>query len=300
VTEAKYQDACTLVSVVVPVRSEMPWTEHRFRALAAQDVGANWEVVVADNGSDNRTTACVERWSTLYPRIQLVDASAGQGVGAARNIGVEAKRGRFLAFSDDEVRPGRMSSMATSLADADVVAGVFAFSGLDEMPQSVPIRTTTCQLGFLPFAISANLTVRREAFEAVNGFCEDSSPEKSVDLSWGLQCRPRLYRRYRADGMRRDLRGAMKAWLGLLANGPGLVGPTRRRQCIRSLAIPASRLLGAINNREFFGAMRTRTFGNTHGLGHRRVKPTVPSQTLIASRVGGRPLSIARRYEEVR
>jgi GT2 family glycosyltransferase len=217
-----------------------------------------------------------------------VDASAGQGAGAARNIGVRAARGRLLAFcdADDEVRPGWISSMTASLSDADVVAGVFDFSALDGVPQSVPVPAATRQLGFLPFALSANLAVRREAFEAVHGFCEELSPEEDVDLCWRLQlagfrfalacdaivnkreraggmpmlraawayggCGPRLYRRYRADGMRRDLRGAVKAWLWLLANGPGLVSPTRRRQWIRTLGIRAGRLAGSVDNRVFF------------------------------------------------
>jgi glycosyltransferase involved in cell wall biosynthesis len=266
----------------------MPWIEHQLRALAAQDVAADWEVVVADNGSDDGTTFCVQRWSDRYPRIQLVDASAGQGAGAARNIGVQAARGRLLAFcdADDEVRPGWISSMTTSLADADVVAGVFDFSALDGTPQLVPVPAATRQLGFLPFALSANLAVRREAFDAVHGFCEELSPEEDVDLCWRLQlagyrfavacdaivnkreragsrpmlraawayggCGPRLYRRYRGDGMRRDLRGAVKAWLWLLANGPGLVSPTRRRQWIRTLGIRAGRLAGSVTNRVFF------------------------------------------------
>ena len=42
-------------------------------------------------------------------------------------------------------------------------------------------------MGFLPFALSANLAVRREVFEAVHGFDEELSPEEDVDLCWRLQ-----------------------------------------------------------------------------------------------------------------
>ena len=51
----------------------------------------------------------------------------------------------------------------------------------------IPIPAATRQMGFLPFALGANLAVRRDAFEAVNGFCETLSAGEDIDLSWRLQ-----------------------------------------------------------------------------------------------------------------
>jgi glycosyltransferase involved in cell wall biosynthesis len=277
-----------LISVVVPVKNGMPWVEDQLRALAAQQIEVDWEVVVADNGSDDGTRSCVLRWSERYPHIHLVDASARRGAGAARNIGVRAARGRLLAFcdADDVVRPGWVASMSAALADADLVAGVFDFSAPDGVPKSIPVPAATRQLGFLPFALGANLAVRREVFEAVQGFCEELSPGEDVDLCWRLQlagyrfavtvdaavekrertgvrpmfhaawaygqCGPRLYGRYRADGMRRDIRGAAKAWVWLVVASPGLVNPKRRRQWVRTFGIRAGRLASSMHQRVFF------------------------------------------------
>jgi glycosyltransferase involved in cell wall biosynthesis len=288
VADAQKIDGCTLVSVVMPVRNGMPWIEQQLRALTSQEVAVDWEVVVADNGSDDGTASCLERWRQKYPLIRVVDASAGRGAGAARNIGVRAARGHLLAFcdADDVVQPGWISSMTSTLASADLVAGVFDFGALDGVPQSVPVPAATKQLGFLPFALSANLAVRREAFDAVHGFCEELWPGEDVDLCWRLQlagyrftvtshaivnkrdrngvrpmlraawayggCGPRLYKRYRADGMRRDLKGAVKAWIWLVATGPGLVNPSRHRQWVRTFGIRVGRLAGSVHNRVFF------------------------------------------------
>jgi glycosyltransferase involved in cell wall biosynthesis len=277
-----------LISVVVPVKNGMPWVEEQLQALAAQQIEVDWEVVVADNGSDDGTRSCVLRWSERYPHIRLVDASARRGAGAARNIGVRAARGRLLAFcdADDVVRPGWVASMSAALGDADLVAGVFDFSALDGVPTSIPVPAATRQLGFLPFALGANLAVRREVFEAVQGFCEELSPEEDVDLCWRLQlagyrfavtadaavekrertgarpmfqaawsygrCGPRLFGRYRADGMRRDIRGAAKAWAWLVVASPGLVNPKRRRQWVRTFGIRAGRLASSIHQRVFY------------------------------------------------
>ena len=164
-----------LISVVVPVRNGMPWIEQQLQALSTQDVPAGWEVMVADNGSDDGTRSCVERWSARDPRIHLVDASARRGAAAARNMGVRSARAGFLAFcdADDVVRPGWVASMLLALRDAELVAGVFDFGALDGAPKSLPAPAATRQLGFLPFGLSANLAVRRDVFDAVHGFDEE-------------------------------------------------------------------------------------------------------------------------------
>jgi glycosyltransferase involved in cell wall biosynthesis len=287
VADAQQRGAPVLVSVVVPVLNGMPWIEHQLQALAAQQIEVDWEVVVADNGSDDETRSCVTRWSERSPRIRLVDASARRGEAAAKNTGVRAARGRFLVFcdADDVVQPGWLASMFAALGDADLVAGIFDFSALDGGPKSVPIPPATRQLGFLPFGLGANLAVRREVFEAVHGFSEDLPTEDDVDLCWRIQlagysfavadavvekrersgvkpmlraalgygrCGPRLYERFRADGMRRDLRGAVKAWTWLVVASPGLVISTRRRQWVRTFGIRAGRLAGSVHHRVFF------------------------------------------------
>ena len=277
-----------LISVVVPVRNGMPWLEHQLRALSAQAVPVEWEVVVADNGSDDGTRTCVERWSERNPRIHLVDASARRGAAAARNIGVRSAHGSLLAFcdADDVVRPDWVNSMWRALADADLVAGVFDFGALEGSPSAVPVPAATRQLGFLPFALSANLAASREVFDAVQGFDEELSPEEDVDLCWRLQltgyrlavandavvekrerptgmatfraawaygrCGPRLFTRYRTHGMQRDLQGAAKSWIWLAATLPLLVQRSRRRQWVRTFAIRSGRLAASAQLRVFF------------------------------------------------
>jgi glycosyltransferase involved in cell wall biosynthesis len=277
-----------LISVVVPVYNGMPWIEHQLQALSMQDVPTEWELIVADNGSDDGTRACAERWSARHERIHVVDASERRGAAAARNIGVHAARGSLLAFcdADDVVRPGWVAAMWKALADADLVAGVFDFGALDGVPSRLPVPAATRQLGFLPFGLSANLAVPREVFEAMHGFDESLSPEEDVDLCWRLQlagyrfavapdaivekrervsnlatfragwaygrCGPRLFVRYRTTGMRRDLRGAAKAWLWLVLTLPGLIQHARRRQWIRAFAIRSGRLAGSFTLRAFF------------------------------------------------
>jgi glycosyltransferase involved in cell wall biosynthesis len=277
-----------LISVVVPVRNGMPWIEQQLHALSAQELTGEWEAVVVDNGSEDGTGPCVELWSARDPRFRLVDASARRGAGAARNAGVRAARGSMVAFcdADDVVRPGWLAALVTALADSDVVAGVFDFGSLNGRGQSLPVPAATRQLGFLPFALAANLGVRTDAFKAVGGFRELIPVGEDVDLSWRMQltgyrfavtaaavvakrdhssgratlraawaygrCAPSLFRRYRGEGMKRDLRGAAKSWAWLLATVPGLFSPSQRVDWLRTLGMRSGRLAASLKHHVFF------------------------------------------------
>jgi len=276
------------ISVVIAVLDGMPWIDHQLTALSAQDFSGRWEVVVADNGSKDATRACVQNWAGRDHRFRLVDASARAGAGAARNIGVEAALSRLVAFcdADDEVQPGWLSAMWAALAETDLVAGVFDFRSLNGLPASGHIPAATRHMGFLPFALGANLAVRRDAFDAVDGFCETIPPSEDTDLSWRLQlagfqfglctgaavakrdhasgmptfragwnyghCAPRLFLQYRSSGMKRDLLGATKAWVWLILASPGLVMSSVRRDWVRSFAERSGRLAGSITYGTFF------------------------------------------------
>jgi GT2 family glycosyltransferase len=277
-----------LISVVVPVRNGMPWIEEQLSALSAQEAPGQCEVLVADNGSQDGTGACVENWSKQDPRVRLVDASARPGAGAARNIGARCARGLFLAFcdADDVVQPGWLAAVVDAFGEADLVAGVFDFTSLNDCGESDPIPAATSHLGFLPFALGANLAVRREAFEDEEGFRESLLTGEDVDLSWRLQLagyrfavapdavvakRDRLagrsafraawgygqgdlllYRQFRSTGMRRDTRGAAKGWVWLIVTSPALVTPSGRRRWLRALGYRTGRLAGSVRHATFF------------------------------------------------
>jgi GT2 family glycosyltransferase len=277
-----------LVSVVVPVCNGMPWIDYQLRALSNQHVQGQWELLVADNGSTDGTRACVGRWCDRDPRMRLVDASARPGAGAARNIGAREARSMWLAFcdADDVVQPGWLAAMAAALVDTDMVAGVFDFHSLAGGPPSEPIPVATRHMGFLPFALGANLGVRREAFDAAGGFCERLRAGEDIDLSWRIQLSGyrfavapaatvakrehadsgptfrtafaygrsdiALYQHYRVEGMKRDLVGAAKSWVWLVVTCPGLVMPSLRRQWMRTLGMRVGRLTGSFARHVFF------------------------------------------------
>jgi len=92
-----------LVSVVVPFYNR----EHTIRRTISSVINQtfeNWELIIVDDGSDNLKLLgdIIQKFDDN--RIILVSEEINQGGGAARNIGMLAAKGEYIAFldSDDE------------------------------------------------------------------------------------------------------------------------------------------------------------------------------------------------------
>jgi glycosyltransferase involved in cell wall biosynthesis len=90
------------VSVVVPCFDRMDLLSRTLEALATQRLpeGAAFEVIVADNHPESRAREVASRFGAVH-----VAASPHRNIAAARNRGVDAARGRFIAFIDDDEAP---------------------------------------------------------------------------------------------------------------------------------------------------------------------------------------------------
>jgi glycosyltransferase involved in cell wall biosynthesis len=281
-----------VISVVVPVHNGMPWLDEQLRALVEQECSEPWEIVVADNGSTDESRSVVQGWAARFQNIRIVDASIVKGPSAARNAGARAARGELLAFcdADDVVQPGWLAGHVVALAGADFSGGVFDSWSLNARPAPSPLThsvpSAVSQFGFLPAVTSNNLGLRRTAFERVGGFAEDLMTCEDIDLSWRLQlaglscivttdsvvarrdrhgfwgvlgrfiaygrCGPALYRRYRDEGLRRDLPVAVKTWIWLALTTPRLVQSDFRVRWASIAGWRAGRLLGSLRQRVFF------------------------------------------------
>jgi len=89
------------VSVVIPAYNRANVLGRAIDSALAQ-TRRDIEVVVVDDGSSDDTEAVVEGYDD--PRVRYVAHGANRGVSAARNTGVDAARGEYVAFldSDDE------------------------------------------------------------------------------------------------------------------------------------------------------------------------------------------------------
>ena len=94
----------SLISVVVPIYDVEDYLEECLRSLAGQTV-RDFEAIMVDDGSTDSSAAIAERFAAQDDRFRLLRRPNG-GLSRARNTGVDAAGGTYLAFLDsDDVLP---------------------------------------------------------------------------------------------------------------------------------------------------------------------------------------------------
>jgi glycosyltransferase involved in cell wall biosynthesis len=189
------RDGPPVVSVIVPVLNGEATLGAQLEALVGQTFRGNWEVIVADNGSSDRSVDVARSFEGRLPGLQVLDASGRRGVSYARNVGARAARGEFFAFCDhdDVVAPGWVCAMAEAAVTFDLVGGrmecrLLNRSVVASWRHPRPREDVSVCLGFLPFAPGGNCGVRASVFRDLHGWDEDWAVSgQDVDLSWRAQ-----------------------------------------------------------------------------------------------------------------
>ena len=143
------------ISVIVPVYQVFAYLDHCVQSLLAQTFSC-WELILVDDGSTDGSLELCQRYAKLDSRIQVLHQN-NAGVSAARNTGLVAAQGLWIAFvdADDWVEPEylqklyeRCSSAQISLCDVDDGES----RTLAEETLSVEaIRTTPSRYAQLPY-----------------------------------------------------------------------------------------------------------------------------------------------------
>ncbi|TRL38825.1 glycosyltransferase family 2 protein [Rhizobium straminoryzae] len=105
---------------------------------ALAQTGITLEVVVVDDCSSDGTAELVRYFGD--PRVRLVEMAQNGGPGAARNAGIDAALGRWIAVldSDDAVRPERSAAM---IATAARLGAEIVVDNLDVAKPGEPVVT---------------------------------------------------------------------------------------------------------------------------------------------------------------
>ena len=167
-------------SIIVPTRLRADYLEVALGSIAPQAGAAGAEIVVVDDGPDERTRAAAHRHGARY-----VAHAGSRGLNAARNTGIDSAAGDLLVFVDDdvEVRPGWLDALIAAHHSAEPEVGVLTgpirarfedhrvrFCGREGPP------ITTQDHGprdrDVPSAWGANMTLRRTAIARAGRFDE--------------------------------------------------------------------------------------------------------------------------------
>lgn len=85
--------AAPLVSVIIATRNRCSLLEQAVASVVAQSFG-DWEIVVVDDASEDRTWSWLEGRSD--PQLRPIRLEEHAERSAARNVGTRAARGRYV------------------------------------------------------------------------------------------------------------------------------------------------------------------------------------------------------------
>ncbi len=119
------------VSVVTPVYNAVRTLEATVASVQAQTM-PDWEMFLIDDGSDDGSAELARALADRDPRVHLLGWKDNRGAAEARNAGIRASRGRYIAFLDaDDL--WRAEKLAVQLDHMETTGAGFVFSAYRRM-----------------------------------------------------------------------------------------------------------------------------------------------------------------------
>ena len=224
------------VSVIIPTYNRKDLLSEAIESVLRQTF-TDYEVIVVDHGSTDGTAEWVQ---ATYPnRVRCVPLPYCELPACARNAGIRAARGEFVAFldSDDLWLPHTLNRLTQS-ARADPAAGLYF--GLAEAFEGAKSRHTTIdparprsghvfeQLLRSNFVAIPTVMVRRDVLQALGGFDEGPAYRAAEDYHLWLRIAyrhafhfiPEVLARYRLHGsnLSRGVMARINLWQTVLEN----------------------------------------------------------------------------------
>ncbi len=180
-----------LISVVVPIyRSEHTLARCLDSIMQLDYPEAKREIIIVDNNSPDNSRRIAEK----YP-VRII-TEPNQGRAFARNAGVNASQGEYIAFTDSDciVQPGWLRQFvinATQNPEMGIFGGRVESIALSPDMQRFFIaegilsqaEAMSGQMLLFPFVITANALIRRDVFDRIGLF--DTELQTAEDTDWG-------------------------------------------------------------------------------------------------------------------
>ena len=112
-----FQHPPIAVSVIIPAYNAAPWLPMLFDGLDAQSF-RNFEVIFINDGSTDETANLLDSYAVERSNVKVIH-QPNRGVAIARNTGLDAAVGKYVAFvdADDAIAPTYLEKLV-SLADS--------------------------------------------------------------------------------------------------------------------------------------------------------------------------------------
>ncbi len=110
-----------LVSVITPAYNAERFIAETIESVLHQTY-SNWEMIIVDDASTDRTAEIVQSYVERDPRIKYFRLEKNSGSGVARNKAMDLAKGRFIAFldSDDLWMPTKLEKQIKFMLENDI------------------------------------------------------------------------------------------------------------------------------------------------------------------------------------
>lgn len=88
-----------LVSIIVPTYNTEKFIKQTIESVLSQSY-TNWEMILADDASTDKTIVIIEEFAQKDSRIKLLKLPENRGNGFARNAALEKATGKYIAYLD--------------------------------------------------------------------------------------------------------------------------------------------------------------------------------------------------------
>lgn len=189
-------------SVVLPTYNRSALLPAVLSALLDQDCDGDYEVVVVDDGSTDRTPIVLEEIAQRSPGRIRVFRQENSGPARARNRGAQEARGAFLAFLDDDCVAERSWLRRLEAAFTESRAGAVAGAVVNREVEWVGryinregvIAHVVSAEGWVEGLITGNCGISASLFRELGGFDETIRVAGGEDTDLGLRLRARGHR----------------------------------------------------------------------------------------------------------
>lgn len=122
------------ISVVVPVYNVEKYLDRCLGSLVVQSFRDIEIILVDDKSTDNSSSLC-DQWTLKDNRVKVVHKEINEGLGCARNTGIEIAKGDYVTFPDsDDYIDGNSLEVLYNYAIKEDVDAVYYEFNTDEYP----------------------------------------------------------------------------------------------------------------------------------------------------------------------
>lgn len=121
-----------MISVIIPVYNRQDMVEEAIQSVFKQTY-QNFEIILIENGSTDHSWEVCSGLAQKDSRVRLLRGEK-PGVSAARNMGLDAAKGKYLFFldSDDVIHPRLLETLRSGLEASDGVVAGTSVANIDQ------------------------------------------------------------------------------------------------------------------------------------------------------------------------